>query len=70
MDGMTVDELITKLEAMDPEAQVRLATQPNYPFEYTVGQVVEAEDGTCWIAVGEQQGYLGDEARDALEWGH
>ncbi|WP_333745998.1 hypothetical protein [Streptomyces sp. IBSBF 2950] len=68
MDETTVADLIEKLEQMDPEAKVRLATQPGYPFEYTIGKVAEAEDGTCWIGEGEQQGYLGDEAREALGW--
>ncbi|MEV1042322.1 hypothetical protein AB0J01_37770 [Streptomyces sp. NPDC050204] len=65
---MTVGELIEQLEGMDPDATVRLATQPGYPFEYTIGKVVEAEDGTCWIGEGEQLGYLGEQAVDALEW--
>ncbi|MCZ0983991.1 hypothetical protein O1L60_45335 [Streptomyces diastatochromogenes] len=65
---MTVGELIEQLEQMDPEATVRLATQPQYPFEYSIGRVAEAEDGICWIGEGEQLGYLGEEARDALEW--
>ncbi|WP_435245090.1 hypothetical protein [Streptomyces tendae] len=67
--GMTVADLIEQLEAMDPNAPVRLATQPQYPFEYTISKVVEAEDGTCWIGQGEQVGYLGEDATDALEWG-
>ncbi|MFE1612690.1 hypothetical protein CLM85_06970 [Streptomyces albidoflavus] len=65
---MTVGELIEQLEQMDPEATVRLATQPQYPFEYSISRVAEAEDGICWIGQGEQLGYLGEEARDALEW--
>ncbi|MFB7649484.1 hypothetical protein ACFC0S_16405 [Streptomyces sp. NPDC056084] len=67
--GMTVADLIEQLEGMDPDAPVRLATQPAYPFEYTIGKVAEAEDGTCWIAEGEQVGYLGEDAANALEWG-
>ncbi|MCL6281051.1 hypothetical protein M3398_27685 [Streptomyces albidoflavus] len=65
---MTVGELIEQLEQMDPEATVRLATQPQYPFEYSISRAAEAEDGICWIGQGEQLGYLGEEARDALEW--
>ncbi|MFF2571057.1 hypothetical protein [Streptomyces sp. NPDC058084] len=70
MAEMTVAELIKQLEQVDPEAQVRLATQPNYPFEYTLGEVVEVEDGICYIGQGEQRGYLGGDAREALGWGH
>ncbi|MER0443035.1 hypothetical protein ABR738_00340 [Streptomyces sp. Edi4] len=68
--GMTVAELIEQLEGVDPDAPIRLAMQPRYPFEYTIGQVVEAEDGTCWIGEGEQVGYLSEDATNALEWGH
>ncbi|MFJ2752657.1 hypothetical protein [Streptomyces sp. NPDC087297] len=68
MAEMTVSDLIAKLQRMNPEAPVRMASQPTYPFEYTIGAVEEDEDGTCWIAVGEQQGYLSGEARDTLGW--
>ncbi|MEU3399521.1 hypothetical protein [Streptomyces filamentosus] len=68
MAEMTVAELIETLEQMNPEAPVRLAFQPRYPFEHALGEVVEAEDGTCWIADGGQEGYLGGEAREALNW--
>jgi len=42
---MIVQELINELEGMNPEAEVRLATQPSYPFEYSVNEVVEVEPG-------------------------
>ena len=38
---MTVQELIMELEAMNPDSEVRLAMQPQYPFEYSIGGVVE-----------------------------
>lgn len=38
---MTVEELIRELEGMDLEAEVRLAMQPNYPFEHTIDRVEE-----------------------------
>ncbi|GAA1111473.1 hypothetical protein [Streptomyces javensis] len=69
MNEMTVADLIRALERMNPEAKVRLATQPSHALEYTVGEVAEAEDGTCWIAEGEQRGYLSAEAQEALGWG-
>lgn len=37
---MTVAELIDRLSEMDPEAQVRLATQPAWPLQFEVGDVV------------------------------
>lgn len=37
---MTVQVLIDLLSAMDPDAQVRIAMQPLWPYEYTVDHVV------------------------------
>ncbi|MFJ2278850.1 hypothetical protein ACIOEZ_32400 [Streptomyces sp. NPDC087866] len=68
MDEMTVADLIELLERLDPEAKVRAATQPSYPFEYRIGQVAET-DGTIWIAVEDQVGYLPGDAQEALGWG-
>lgn len=42
---MTVEELIEQLSDMNPNAEVRLAIQPRYPFEYEIqDEVVETED--------------------------
>jgi hypothetical protein len=38
---MTVEELRSELENLDPEAEVRLAQQPSWPFEYSIGQIRE-----------------------------
>ena len=38
---MQVRELIEFLEDMPEDAEVRLAHQPSYPFEYSIGDVVE-----------------------------
>jgi hypothetical protein len=35
-DKVTVVELIEELEACDPDAEVRLAQQPAWPFEYAI----------------------------------
>ncbi|MFC8570671.1 hypothetical protein ACFUIW_33440 [Streptomyces sp. NPDC057245] len=69
MHEMTVAELIEQLEEMDPEATVRLAIQPTYPFEHSLAKAVQAEDGTCYLAEGEQLGYLGDQASEDIGWG-
>lgn len=37
---MKVKELIERLQEYDPEAEVYLAEQPSWPFEYTIGGVV------------------------------
>lgn len=41
---MTVQELIDALSQMNPDAEVRIAHQPSWPFELSVGSVVSAED--------------------------
>ena len=64
----TVEMLIEELEHMDPEAEVRLAFQRNYPLEYTFGDIVSARDGKVYIGEGSQVGYLNDEGTEALEW--
>jgi len=38
---MTVRELIDALQYFDENKEVRLAQQPNYPFEYSIDNVVE-----------------------------
>ena len=38
---MTVRELIDALENFDENQEVRLAQQPNYPFEYSIDNIVE-----------------------------
>ena len=75
---MTVQELIDQLSYMDPEAQVRFASQPNWPFEYEIDDVVavEVEDRDSaepveivYLAEGRQIGYLPTEAKEELGWG-
>jgi hypothetical protein len=76
----TVGELIAALQHYDPDTPIRLATQPHWPFEYTLGGIAltpdDAEgDGTeptgdpvVWIAEGRQVGYLPGIASNALGW--
>lgn len=41
---MTVTELIEQLSEMNPSAEIRLAIQPHYPFEYDVqDEIVQTE---------------------------
>jgi predicted DNA-binding transcriptional regulator YafY len=79
---MTVAELIARLEEMDPDAVVRIATQPNYPLQAYLYRVVEVdladdeeedgEEGTVvYLAEGDQHyssPYLTGHATDAC-WG-
>ncbi len=76
----TVGELIAALELYDPTTPIRLATQPGYPVENTLGLVActpgdaEYEGATrtdppvVWLGAGEQVGYLPALAVNALGW--
>lgn len=64
---MTVKELIEELEMHDEDAKVRIASQPSWPLEYTVGPVVAAEDGDVFIGEGSQVGYLNGATAEALK---
>lgn len=76
---MTVEELIAELEYLNPEAEVRLATQPRYPLEYTLAQVVEVgisdnlrddtiDETVVYLSEGGQIGYLPEQAAQELGW--
>jgi hypothetical protein len=41
---MTVGELISMLEGLDEEANVFFMSQPNWPFEYSIEDIVERSD--------------------------
>lgn len=61
---MTVAELIETLQEFDSDMEVRLATQPNYPFENSIDGVWEdLEDdseysGVVYLLEGRQMGYF------------
>jgi len=38
---MNVSELIAHLEDCDPDAEVRLATQPSWPFEWSISDIIQ-----------------------------
>lgn len=44
MNHLTVSALIERLSECDPEAEVRLATQPNWPLQYHLAGVATSED--------------------------
>lgn len=72
----TVGDLIAALDRYDPATPVRCATQPRYPMEHTLEQVVSVpDDGTplgglpvVWLGIGAQVDYLPARAADALGW--
>ena len=74
---MTVADLIEELKWMPEEAEVRFASQPNWPFEYSIDDVVSVEienrrtgeaEGVVYLAEGRQIGYLPSEAKNELMW--
>jgi hypothetical protein len=73
---MTVRELIEELRLMDQDAKVRFASQPSWPFEYSIYGVVQTtvkdrednEQEMVYLEEGRQVGYLPSEAKDELGW--
>lgn len=61
---MTAQELIDILEGIDPETEIRFASQPSWPFEYEISGSVESEDGIVYLTEGRQLGYLPKEIAD------
>lgn len=54
---MIVRDLIAILLEADPMAEVRLATQPQYPMQSTVA-CATVDQGVVWLAEGMEMGYL------------
>lgn len=44
---MQVQDLIEALGQFDPDAEVRLAVQPGWPFEHSISQVEALEPDEC-----------------------
>lgn len=63
---MRVRELLDALEDVDPNAEVRLAFQPNYPLEYSLDNVVTSEDVRQYDADPKDNGDENDEAEDVV----
>jgi hypothetical protein len=72
--AFTVSDLLEELEQFDPDAEVRLATQPSWPFEWSLSNTdpaVEVDlDGqpVVYLVEGTQLGYLPAAVRDQLGW--
>ena len=79
---MNVQELILHLQELveqdesNAEKQVKLAMQPQWPFEYSINGVVqitvkdreENEKDMVYLEEGRQVGYLPSEAKEELGW--
>ena len=68
----TVSDLIEALNYMNPDSEIKFASQPSWPFEYSISNVIEVEDEegfpTGYLVEGTQLGYLPEEAKDEIGW--
>ena len=64
---MTVEELIEELQYLDPELEIRFASQPSWPFEYHIDGAVESK-GKVWLVEGDQLGYLPGQVANDIGW--
>ncbi len=64
---MTVNEFKDMLMGLDGNAEIRIAQQPQWPFEYDVLDVFEF-DGRVWIVEGDQLGYLPGKVKNEIGW--
>ena len=68
---MTVSELKEILEYYDDDIEVRFASQPNWPFEYSILDAVMVnvdEEDIIYLEEGQQLGYLNHKAKEELGW--
>ena len=68
---LTVQDLIDELQSLEnPDAVIRFASQPRWPFEYSVDTtIVQSEDGEkVFLAENRQIGYLPGEIKEELMW--
>jgi len=81
---MKVIELKEALEGIPDDAEVRLAMQPSWPFEYSIGDVIPIEPDeedfdedleedeqpikVVYLTEGSQLGYLPGNATEAIGW--
>ena len=64
---MLVSELIERLEGFNPDAEIKIGLQPNYPLEANIFGVWDGEDTkyeAVYILAGDSKNYL---TRDAWE---
>jgi len=68
---MRVREIIEMLEDLDPNLEVRFASQPNYPLEYSIEDIVIIQSETkkvVYLSEGYQYGYLPSIVKEELGW--
>ncbi len=75
---MTVEELKDVLLTLPPEAEVRFASQPSWPFEYDIDSAIsvrvldrdgeKTDESIVYLEEGRQIGYLPSNVKIELEW--
>jgi len=68
---MMVDEMVDEVgESKAYDIKVRIASQPRWPFEYSVAAelVPSNTDDVVYIAEDQQLGYLPYDAKESLGW--
>lgn len=59
---MTVSELISTLQELDGDLEVRIGSQQNWPFEYSISQIWQDEqeeyNEAVYLVEGSQLGYF------------
>ena len=79
---MTLEELIEELQYLQQsgvpgDTAVRFASQPSWPFEYSINSIREVEvenrrtdetESVIYLEEGRQLGYLPGEAKNMLGW--
>jgi hypothetical protein len=78
---MDIKELIAELKYIaaftEGDFEVRFASQPNWPFEYSIDNAIEVdlEDSrtgemkkVVYLVEGRQIGYLPEEVKDEIGW--
>jgi len=68
---MNARDLIEMLQELDPYTEIRIAHQPNYPFELSIenmATVGEGEDQIAYLGEGSPDGYLSQEEAVARGW--
>lgn len=64
---MTVQDLIDQLSELPADAEVRIASQPQWPLEYALGDAHDV-DGVVYLTESAQLGYLPGDAAAAIGW--
>lgn len=65
---MTVSELIDLLSTLNPDSEVRLAMQQNYPLAATIAAVTEINDETDYIDEETDSESSLDDASPSIVW--